>query len=440
MHSHSLALIAPAGCEVSRPAWWQAMLRSWPGTPPTVEHLTPEQVLLSSKALLPARSWDAAVVAPLAGALDSTLYRVIDVLQQSLVPTVLLVGDSPAQESRLDGFNAGSVVTQRVTADPGTLAGLVYGLAQRQPAIRSLEQSIRLAQSFQGETSAEIERLHQELLLAAKVQRDFLPKRMPMLDGVQCSVLYRPAGFVSGDTYDVCQLDEDHIGFFLADAMGHGVPAALMTLYIAGSIPRKEIGIGLGGGSAGYRLIPPAESLQRLNAELAQSIAGPARFATAVCGLIDIRTGLITLAAAGHPPPLRIGPHGVRPVNASGMLLGVVPDFEYKQVTVRLEEDELLVIHSDGIEAAFGRNIAPSETGARPIPAHFAHLARMRQGEALGSLGAAMDCLVDDLDAQSGSLHQDDDVTVLTFQTTSVLERGAGASRCEFSVDSHRVE
>ena len=141
-----------------------------------------------------------------------------------------------------------------------------------------------------------------------------------------------------------------------------------------------------------------------------------------------VRLLSVTLAAAGHPPPLRIGPHGVRPVNVSGMLLGVVTDFEYQQVTVRLEEDELLVIHSDGIEAAFARNVRPGEAGTRPIPPHFAHLARMRQGEALGSLGAAMDRLVDDLDAQAGSLHQDDDVTVLTFQTTSVREPGTGTA------------
>ena len=327
MQSQSLALIAAPGTEASRPAWWESIIRGWPGAPPRVEFLTPEQVLSSSRALKPAQAWDVAAVAPFANAGDSLLYRVIDVLQQALVPTVLLLEDDPEQQARLAGFNAGSVVCHRAASDPRTTSGLLFGLAQRQPAVRSLDQSIRLAQSFQGETAAEIDRLHQELLLAAKVQRDFLPKRMPMLDGLQCSVLYRPAGFVSGDTYDVCQLDEYHIGFFLADAMGHGVPAALMTLYISGSIPRKEIGIG---GGAGYRLIPPAESLQRLNAELADSIAGPARFATAICGLIDTRTGLITLAAAGHPPPLRIGPHGVRPINASGMLLGVVPDFEYQ--------------------------------------------------------------------------------------------------------------
>ncbi len=420
MQSQSLALIAAPGTEASRPAWWEPILASWPNHRPTIELLTPEQLLSSSRALKPAHAWDAAVIAPFAGVSDSTLYRVVDVLQQALVPTVLLLNDDPEQEARLDGFNAGSVVTQRATADAKVTAGMICGLARRQPAIRSLEQSIRMAQSFQGETSAEIDRLHQELLLAAKVQRDFLPKRMPMIDGLQCSVLYRPAGFVSGDTYDVCQLDEYHIGFFLADAMGHGVPAALMTLYISGSIPRKETGLAGGG----YRLIPPAESLQRLNAELADSIAGPARFATAICGLIDTRTGLITLAAAGHPPPLRVGPHGVRPINVSGMLLGVVPEFEYQQVTVRLEEDEILVVHSDGIESAFARNARPGEAGTRPIPPHFQHFAAMRKGDALSSLGAAMDRLADDLDAQTGSLHQDDDVTVLALQTTSVREPG----------------
>ena len=108
------------------------------------------------------------------------------------------------------------------------------------------------------------------------------------------------------------RLDEHHVGFFLADAMGHGVPAALMTLYLTGSLPRKEI-VG-----SGYRIVSPAEALTRLNNGLQECMAGPARFATAICGTVNVRTGMITMACAGHPPPLRIGPNGVRPVEVNG--------------------------------------------------------------------------------------------------------------------------
>lgn len=420
MRTLSIALIANADSAAARTGWWEAIFRHWPAgvTPPKLELVTPDSMLSSSKSLRTAHQWDAAILAPVPMPLETKVCRALDILQQALVPTVLLV-DGPVES--FESFHPGSVITQPINADHTGTAAMIYALALRQPAVRSIDQSLRLSQSFQGETAAEMDRLQQELLLAAKVQRDFLPKHMPMCDTLEAAVLFRPASFVSGDTYDVTQLDEHHIGFFLGDAMGHGVPAALMTLYVTGSLPRREVT------RNGIRLIPPGESLERLNAELHNSIAGPTRFVTAICGMIDTRSGVITLACAGHPPPLRISAHGVKPVDVSGMLLGVVPDSKYPQVTIKLEENELLVLYSDGVEAAFsGRHLAVDGI-ARPTPTHFMHLAAMRRGSALTSLNAAMEHLAADIDAQAGSFHQDDDLTVLAFECTGVREVAGAA-------------
>ena len=102
------------------------------------------------------------------------------------------------------------------------------------------------------------------------------------------------------------------------------------------------------------------------------------------------------------------------------MLLGVLPDSKYPQVTIKLEEDELLVLYSDGIEGAFAARHLPSADTSSPIPPHFTHLASMRRGEAAESLDAAMEYLAESLDSQAGSFHQDDDLTVLAFQTLCV--------------------
>lgn len=428
MVPNTIALIAADDSEATRPGWWDRLFRHWPSYagPPRLDLVTADELLTDPKALSSLKRWDAAVLAPAKDPADTSLYRALDLLQQHNVPALMLVR---GEVSRLSGFHPGHVIVQPVETAAEAVASAVFALAQRQTMVKGLEQNLRMAHSFQGETAAEIDRLHQELLLAARVQRDFLPKHMPVVDGLESAVLFRPAGFVSGDTYDVCRLDEYHVGFFLADAMGHGVPAALMTLYISGSLPRKEIDAG------GYRLVPPAESLKRLNAELHASVAGPARFATAVCGLIDTRTGLITLACAGHPPPLRVSRHGVRPVEVSGMLLGVVEDFDYQQVTIRLEEDELLMVHSDGIETAFssrrlGDGVGGSVSSATRMNAqsYMAPLAAMRRGASLESLHTAMERFASTLDAQAGSFHQDDDLTVLGFQTTSRREPLRGVS------------
>ena len=75
-------------------------------------------------------------------------------------------------------------------------------------------------------------RLDEELRLAAKLQQDFLPKQLPQVGPIHFHSLFRPAGYVSGDLYDVMRLDEKRVGFFPVDAVGHGMPAALLTMFI----------------------------------------------------------------------------------------------------------------------------------------------------------------------------------------------------------------
>jgi serine phosphatase RsbU (regulator of sigma subunit) len=288
-----------------------------------------------------------------------------------------------------------------------------------------------MTQSIHGEAAAQMNQLHDELLLASRVQREFLPKALPTGCGIEAAVLFRPAGFVSGDIYDVSRLDENHIGFFLADAMGHGVPAALMTIFIGACLPQKEI-IG-----NSYQLVPPGEALARLNRYLFASRGGPTRFATAVCGQIDTRTGLVTVASAGHPAALRISASGVTASQAVGTLLGALPDAEYVQESFELAVGDVLLVHSDGVESAFP-SPAPETAGPGPqvLPGHAARLAgptkylerlaAVREGGAAGEVAGHLDRLAEDLDRQRGSMHQLDDVTVIAFERTP---RGFGADR-----------
>ena len=76
---------------------------------------------------------------------------------------------------------------------------------------------------------------------------------------VTFDVLFRPAGYVSGDLYDVQRLDEDHVGFYVADAVGHGVPAAMMTVLIKHGMPMEQVS------GNGYRSRPPEEALRPRN-------------------------------------------------------------------------------------------------------------------------------------------------------------------------------
>src|SRR4051812_27970904 len=125
-------------------------------------------------------------------------------------------------------------------------------------------------------------RLDEELRLAARIQQDFLPKMLPQIGNVHFHTLFRPAGYVSGDLYDVMRLDEHHVGFFICDAVGHGMPAALLTMFIKRALVTKEIY------NSGYRLLDPCETLKRLNDALVEQNLSQATYATAMYGIVNV--------------------------------------------------------------------------------------------------------------------------------------------------------
>jgi sigma-B regulation protein RsbU (phosphoserine phosphatase) len=191
-------------------------------------------------------------------------------------------------------------------------------------------------------------RLDEELRLAAKLQQDFLPKTLPQVGPVRFHTLFRPAGYVSGDLYDVVRLDESHLGFYMADAVGHGMPAALLTMFIKNGLTTKEIT------KEGYRLLGPGEALEKLNrAMIDQNLSG-ATFATAFYGTIDSQTLMCKYSRAGHPLPTLLHRDGTAvSLESDGGLLGIFPDETYAEGQVLLHSGDRLFICSDGIEVCF---------------------------------------------------------------------------------------
>jgi len=199
-------------------------------------------------------------------------------------------------------------------------------------------------------------RLDEELRLAARLQQDFLPKTLPKLGPIEFQTLFRPAGHVSGDFYDVIRLDESHIGFYIADAVGHGVPAALLTMFIKHALVTKQITDG------GYRLLGAAETLTRLNSTLIDQDLSAATFATAIYGTIDTRSLKITFSRGGHPHPILLRGDGtIEHLECDGGLLGVFPEETFAEKSFQLMPGDRLLLYTDGIEVAFGEDIEANQ-------------------------------------------------------------------------------
>src|SRR5688572_24886415 len=183
-----------------------------------------------------------------------------------------------------------------------------------------------------------MQRLDDELRLAARLQQDFLPKSLPQVGRLRFHTLFRPAGYVSGDLYDVMRLDERRVGFYMADAVGHGMPAALLTMFVKHALVTKDIT------PSGYHLLDPGESLRRLNDSMLDQALSHASFVTAVYGVIDADTLQLHLAKAGHPAPLLLRAEGgVEDVSPEGCLLGVFPGETFASQTVQLRPGDRVI-------------------------------------------------------------------------------------------------
>ena len=159
--------------------------------------------------------------------------------------------------------------------------------------------------------------IDQELELAHRIQSSFLPQTLPEAPGSRFAVHYQLCGRVGGDFYDVFRLDENHVGFYVADAMGHGVPASLLTIFVKKGVRPKEVF------GKQYRLVPPGEVLGRLNKELIDQQLSDTPFITMAYGLFNHRDGVLRFARAGHPYPLLVPREGaVAMVAAGGVAAG----------------------------------------------------------------------------------------------------------------------
>ena len=225
-----------------------------------------------------------------------------------------------------------------------------------------------------------------EMLLARRTQRAFLPNELPTVNNVSFSVLYRPASYVSGDIYDVQRLDERNVGFYVADAVGHGVPAALVTMFIKRSMPTKDIQYNR------YRIIMPDEALSRLNwdmidQESSTSEDSDVRFATACYAVLDSVSLELRVARAGHPPPVILRTNGETEfVSPPGLPLGVLNKTRYDPETKLVNPGDRLVFYSDGFETVFDSDPQPDY-----VPPEFMDLRDGTPQEALKELERKVD-------------------------------------------------
>lgn len=343
------------------------------------------------------------------GSLPDHLGAVVATLVEHHVPVVITRwGDGEG----LGTVSREGAVIAPASAGPKAVSAVLQTIWSLQPNLMDLRSEVALLRAHQGGLTDRIEHIDEELRLAAQLQREFLPTKLPQIEHAALDVLYRPASYVSGDIYDVTWIDEDHVGLFIADAVGHGVPAALMTMYIKRSLQTTRIDAGL---ECGHALVSPDTTIAKLNRDICRQQADHVRLATACYGVLNVRTMSLNVSRAGHPYPLLLHEDGsMETIEPEGAMLGIFENEVYETAEVQLAAGDRLVLFTDGFEVAF-----PERRGARRN-ASKAYIEVFRKLAVAGAAGDAIAWLSRLLDSQVGSLNQCDDLTALLLAVDSV--------------------
>lgn len=193
--------------------------------------------------------------------------------------------------------------------------------------------------------TTEKERLNTELELAARIQEDMIPDTFPAFPGRREFDVYAsmtPAKEVGGDFYNFFLTDEDHLCLVIADVSGKGIPAALFMMMVT-TIMHNSARSGMS----------PSEVLRAVNEQLCENNQEK-MFVTAWMGILDLKTGIVRAANAGHEYPILSQPGGDFELikDRHSFVLGGMDGVEYREYELKLQPGARLFLYTDGVPEA----------------------------------------------------------------------------------------
>ena len=212
--------------------------------------------------------------------------------------------------------------------------------------------SVKTVQYIKDITSitAEKERIGTELFLATRIQESMLPHIFPPFPERHEFDIYammEPAREVGGDFYDFFLVDSDHLGLVMADVSGKGIPAALFMM-ISKTILQSNA---MHGAS-------PAEILAKTNEALCANNQAE-MFVTVWLGILEISTGKLTCANAGHEYPVLKTKDGAFALykDRHSFAVGGMEGIKYREYTIQLEKGDSVFLYTDGVPEASDTNM-----------------------------------------------------------------------------------
>jgi len=282
--------------------------------------------------------------------------------------------------------------------------------------LRAGERIIQLERSLAArnqELEKANERMRRDLEAAAKIQQSLLPTEVPTLRSVNFAWRYEPCDELAGDSLNVFAIDDRYACMYVLDVVGHGVPAALLSVAVTRSLTlhadRSSLVTQPSEDPPGYTVTSPAEVARRLNVIFPMDATDEAgQYFTIIYGILDTQTGRFRFVAAGHPGPVLVHQDGATELlDEPAFPIGIFEGADYTEAMVDLRPGDRLYMHSDGVNEE--RNSSGDQLGRERLAASL-------RGGLQTELEESIDSVIQEVISWRGDEDFTDDVSILAVE------------------------
>ena len=217
---------------------------------------------------------------------------------------------------------------------------------------KALEESLQIIKDQKLE-------LEDNLALAAKIQESLIPKTLGNILNCSFACYFRPSAKVGGDMFDVFMLDEEHMGLYMVDVMGHGVASSMLAVALSeffildvdrGSLLKRKINE-----KPYYEIVSPIEVIKHLNRRF--TFARYNLYFTIFYMVLNTNTGILSYTRAGHPYPILVRNDGTLvELNGYGTPIGLELHEKYEEIVMQLNPNEAIIAYTDGLTEVLDEN------------------------------------------------------------------------------------
>ena len=308
-------------------------------------------------------------------------------------------------------FKTKSVLCMPMTTRKGELIGVIQVLNKTdggtfqegdEKLLEALciQAGVAIVRARLTEAFLEKQRIEESLKLAADIQMGMLPSTFPAFPERNDFDLFAgiiPAKEVGGDFYDFFLIDKKHLCFVIGDVSGKGIPAALFM-----ALTKTQIK------ASSSRRRTPGDVLYRANNDLCHENES-GMFCTLFYGIMNMETGEVTYANAGHNPPYIINKSGepLQIESTGGIALGVMEEMEFESATFTASKGDSIFLYTDGVNEAM--NEADEEYS-------YERLEDYLKENSTGSITDMVNKNLESVKEFAGAAPQSDDITVLALR------------------------